>query len=372
MKSHITKRGKIYWYVRGSRSKRFRTSLNTKNKTIALERKRMLDNEFWMEENTPETMVRHIMAEKGVSLNQLLDGLRSGGLRQGSDITLQVASEVFFSELTFEKEATKKHNLKRIQKVVDHIGKDLMISDIDEGHINILMKKLKEVDGYSPSTRKNHQTMANKMFRHFAKRYGIVDPTVDVKSVKVVQKVKRAIPGDLLFETIDNNTPELYVELSELHKGSGVYFKPEHARKDKLFWTLIAFTGMNVIDAYQVKKEDFTQANYREKSGELRILVLVDQLAKYGDEIFDIFTYDQAKKSSRRFSKITGWNLKSVRKWYANKIVPILPERDVKPLMGHSANSKALNTSYLLADRDKISEKMQTAFNDVMPVKAQA
>ena len=50
MKSHITKRGKIYWYVRGSRSKRFRTSLNTKNKTIALERKRMLDNEFWMEE----------------------------------------------------------------------------------------------------------------------------------------------------------------------------------------------------------------------------------------------------------------------------------------------------------------------------------
>ena len=372
MKSHIYKRGRTWWYQRGRQPNRVRLSLNTKNKTIAEERQRSLDQEFWLKENCPGLYVQGLLEKHNITLDELILALNDRVIGKVVDITLEEASEQFLSELTFEKDATKKNKYRQIRKMVKYLDGTRKISEITERDINLLLKDLKEVDGMRPATRKTHQTALKQMFRALAKRYDIKNPCEDVKNVKVPNEVKKAIPEKLLFDTIRNNTPELYVELAKKHRGSKVYFNPEFAEKDKIFWTLIAFTGMNVGDAHKVTKADFEQVNHREKTGEIRMLCMVDQLAEYGDDLFNIFTLDQARRSSRRFSLITGWTLSSVRKWYANKIVPILPQRDAKVLMGHSQQSNALNTNYLRPDNEMISKKMQNAFNDIMPVKARA
>jgi len=60
-------------------------------------------------------------------------------------------------------------------------------------------------------------------------------------------------------------------------------------KKDKVFWSILLYTGLRRNDAGNLKPEHIAQGIVQEKSSETRKVVLIDKLLKMGDKIFNVY-----------------------------------------------------------------------------------
>jgi len=324
-----------------------------------------LDQEHWLKVNCPGLYIQNLLDEKGVTLDDLILSLNDRTISKNVDLTLVAAGVEFLEQEIFETDSTEKQKTHRIDLVVDGLGRTKSVSEISTRDLNIWQKSLKSK--YAPSTRHTYMRVAKELFAYLSNTYGIDNPCDNAKAVSVPVKVHSSIPTKLLMDTINNVDPGSYEILAEEYPKFA--FTEENARKDQIFWTLLAFTGASPIDACNITPSDFEGISQRQKSNIRVKYVLVDQLAKFGGDLFNIFTgRGQYSNSGKRFKVLTGFTFKAIRRFFLNELESKLARRDLKALAGHSEKSNVLDTNYLNADESAMEKGVRDLANEVMPI----
>ena len=134
--------------------------------------------------------------------------------------------------------------------------------------------------------------------------------------------------------------------------------------KDKMFWTLLAYTGMSNVDGSNVTLDDFKRGYYQRSKTSVRFMIwLHPEIAKYGEAIFGLYKNKNTRDgSARRFKKATGWMLKSVRKTFASTLLTQFESaNDAIAFTGHT-NIKTLVDHYATVDPEVGKKKLEQMF----------
>lgn len=75
--------------------------------------------------------------------------------------------------------------------------------------------------------------------------------------------------------------------------------------KDKIFWSILLYTGLRRNDAGNLKPEHVTVGIVQQKSTETRKVVLIDKLLKMGDKIYNVYpSKNKQDKSLMRYKAL--------------------------------------------------------------------
>lgn len=364
--SHIFKRrGNVWYYKRGNHGYPgyLYKSLNTGNRRLAEERQKSLDQEYWLKTNCPGIYIQDLIERNGVTLEEVVNLIVNSN--SGSQkVSILDGFKEWLDQLTFSSEANKKHktnNINKIGKWFSDLFPDEKVHEISFTHINKFIKWMDESLGLAKRTQSDNLSILKQFYSWAVLNYGLKQNPTTNGVLKIVQKEadKVAIPGKILFSTIDSLSSKLYKDM-ELSGNNFGFSNPDNARKDQIFWTLIAFTGAWPVDAMNMKPDDFSGHSRRKKSNIKVKYVMVPQLAKFGSDLFGIFhSKSERDYSGKRFKVLTGYTLKNIRTFFLNEMHKELKDTELKAVAGHTPDSKTLDKSYLNADTDAIETALQ-------------
>jgi hypothetical protein len=368
--SCIFKRRTVWYYKRGKqgRSGYLYITLRTGSRRLAEERQKSLDQEYWLKTNCPGIYIQDLIERNGVTLEEVV-GLIVNSNVGSHKVSILGGFQEWLSQLTFSSDANRKHktnNINKIGKWFSNLFSDKLIHEISFVHVNRFIKWMDEELGLAKRTQSDNLSILRQFYKWAVLHYGLKkNPTID-GVLKIIQKDsdKIEIPGVLLFNTIDKVGCALYERMSK--HGDTYYNKkigfgdPNNARKDQIFWTLIAFTGAWPVDAMNMIPDDFIGHSRRRKSNIKVKYIMVPQLAKFGSDLFGIFhSKSERDYSGKRFKILTGYTLKNIRTFFLNEMHKELKDTELKAVAGHTPDSKTLDKSYLNADTNAIESALQ-------------
>jgi len=137
-------------------------------------------------------------------------------------------------------------------------------------------------------------------------------------------------------------------------------------QKDKIFWSILLYTGLRRNDAGNLKPEHVTVGIIQQKSTEVRKVTLIDKLIKMGDSIFNVYpTKTMQDGSLTRYKelmfKLYGikTDIHTISHITASLLVNNGYDRNqVGEILGKSASIK----TYAKEDPRVIKEKMEIMF----------
>ena len=313
----------FYWLTYYEGKKRIRISLKTTRKAEAQERAEAIRKHQWLVE-------QGLVIEKNVTY------------------TLFDLAEDYETNVIDENEKSKgsKETDKRwVNRFVDHIGGHIALDKIAEAECNNFVSHWKTK--VEDTTLHKGGQILRQMFNYASRppynaKYNPFEWAQGVKQLSKKGKKQLPCPWDLVIKAIDDTTN----------------------KKDKMFWTLLAYTGMTYIDAKDVQLSDFKRGYFQRSKTSVRFMIwLHPEIKKYGDAIFGLYqnrsTYDD---SARRFKAKTGFQLKSVRKTFASTLLTQFESaEDAIAYTGHT-NIKTLVDHYATVDPEQGKRKLEQMF----------
>ena len=313
----------FYWLSYYEGKKRIRISLKTTRKAEAQERAEAIRKHQWLVE-------QGLVIEKNVTYT-LFD--------LAEDYKTNVVDE------NEKSEGSKETDKRWVNRFVDHIGGHIALDKIAEAECNDFVKYYKEK--VAETTLHNGGQILRQMFNYASRppydaKYNPFEWAQGVKQLSKKGKKQLPCPWDLVIKAID--------ETDNI--------------KDKMFWTLLAYTGMSSIDATRVTLEDFDRGYYKRSKTSVRFMIwLHPEIAKYGKNIFGLYPNKNTRDdSARRFKDLTGYVLKSVRKTFASTLLTQFESaEDAIAYTGHT-NIKTLVDHYATVDPEQGKRKLERMF----------
>ena len=325
MKVYKRKRSPNYWVdYTNQNGQRVRKSLGTTRKKVADDLASTIQKQIWL-------------ATEGL-LNVVKTQLTLSDL-----VTDYVDNVVDVNDKSEQSKATDKRWIHRFEEFV---GPTTLFDSIAEKHCNGFVKHYKGKGLAETSLHKAGQIL-NVMFKYATRppynaKYNPFEWAQGVKQLSKKGEKQLPIPWDDILKAIETTQNE----------------------SDKMFWTLLAYTGMSPIDAPKVTLDDFNRGYFKRSKTAVRFSIwLHPEIAKYGDAIFGLYpARHQRDDSNRRFKKITGWPLKSVRKTFASTLVTQFESaEDAIAFTGHT-NIKTLMEHYATVDPEVVKSKLERMF----------
>ena len=245
-------------------------------------------------------------------------------------------------------EGSKDTDRRSINRFTDFIGSDKAINEINESDCNAFVSHLKnDLKLAEPTIHKCAQILRSLF--NYAKKppYELTHNPFDwaqgVKQLSKKGEKQLPCPWDVVLDAIE---------------------KTDNI-KDKMFWTLLAYTGMSNIDGSNVTLDDFKRGYYKRSKTSVRFMIwLHPEIEQYGNAIFGLYKNKNTRDgSARRFKKLTGgWMLKSVRKTFASTLLTQFESaKDAIAYTGHT-NIKTLVEHYATVDPEVGKRKLEQMF----------
>ena len=244
-------------------------------------------------------------------------------------------------------EGSKDTDRRSINRFIDFIGEYTAINDISEHNVNDFISHLENKLQLAETTIHKCSHISKSMFNYASKppydaKYNPFDWAQSVKQLSKKGEKQLPCPWDLVLDAIE---------------------KTDNI-KDKMFWTLLAYTGMSNVDGSNVTLDDFKRGYYQRSKTSVRFMIwLHPEIAKYGEAIFGLYKNKNTRDgSARRFKKATGWMLKSVRKTFASTLLTQFESaNDAIAFTGHT-NIKTLVDHYATVDPEVGKKKLEQMF----------
>jgi len=314
----------FYWLEYYLNGKRVRLSTKTKRKVEAEERARLLQKQNWLREegllavDTPKHTLQNLVDDY---LDNVVD-------------------------VNNKSQQSRETDKRWINRFVEFVSPDTPFESIDESHCNKFIADYK-ADGIADTTLHKAGQILRSMF-HYASRppynakYNPFDWAQGVKQLSKKGEKQLPVEWDKIIKAIETTKNQ----------------------NDKMFWTLLAYTGMSPIDAPRVTLDDFNKGYFKRSKTSVRFAIwLHPEIAKFGDAIFGVYpARHQRDDSSRRFKKLTGHPLKAVRKTFASTLVTQFESaEDAIAFTGHK-NIKTLMDHYATVPPEVVKEKLENMF----------
>ena len=244
-------------------------------------------------------------------------------------------------------DGSKDTDRRSINRFIDFIGEYTAINDISEHNVNDFISHLENKLQLAETTIHKCSQICKSMFNYASKppydaKYNPFDWAQSVKQLSKKGEKQLPCPWDLVLDAIE---------------------KTDNI-KDKMFWTLLAYTGMSNVDGSNVTLDDFKRGYYQRSKTSVRFMIwLHPEIAKYGKAIFGLYKNKNTRDgSARRFKKATGWMLKSVRKTFASTLLTQFESaNDAIAFTGHT-NIKTLVDHYATVDPEVGKKKLEQMF----------
>lgn len=315
----------VSYYLDG---KRIKKSLDTTKKSIALERADAIDKHIFMVKN----------------------GLIKPEKKKKKKLTISDLATAYVSNVVDKNkktEGSKDTDRRSISRFVDFIGDNKPIKKITVDDVNNFIDHLENKLGLAETTMHKCSQIIKSVFDYasnptFKVKYNPFEWAQKVKQLSKKGEKQLPCPWDLVLDAIDQTDNV----------------------KDKMFWTLLAYTGMSSIDATRVTPEDFERGYYKRSKTSVRFMIwLHPEIAKYGKAIFGLYQNKNTRDgSARRFKARTGWMLKSVRKTFASTLLTQFESaNDAIAFTGHT-NIKTLVDHYATIDPEVGKQKLEQMF----------
>jgi integrase len=313
----------FYWIDYVKDGQRVRMSLKTTRKAEAQERADEIRKHQWL-------------VDQGLAIEKAI-------IYTLSDLATNYENTVI--DVNDKSEGSKSTDKRWVNRFVDHIGGHTELDKITETECNNFVSYWKTK--VEETTLHKGGQILRQMFNYASRppynaKYNPFEWAQGVKQLSKKGKKQLPCPWDLVIKAIDDTTNI----------------------KDKMFWTLLAYTGMTYIDAKSVQKSDFKRGYYQRSKTSVRFMIwLHPEIKKYGDAIFGLYqnrsTYDD---SARRFRAKTGFQLKSVRKTFASTLLTQFESaEDAIAYTGHT-NIKTLVDHYATVDPEQGKRKLEQMF----------
>jgi integrase len=244
-------------------------------------------------------------------------------------------------------EGSKDTDRRSINRFIDFVGQHTPINDISEHNVNDFISHLENKLQLAETTIHKCSQIWRSLFSYASKppydaKYNPFDWAQSVKQLSKKGEKQLPCPWDLVLDAIE---------------------KTDNI-KDKMFWTLLAYTGMSNVDGSNVTLDDFKRGYYQRSKTSVRFMIwLHPEIAKYGEAIFGLYKNKNTRDgSARRFKKATGWMLKSVRKTFASTLLTQFESaNDAIAFTGHT-NIKTLVDHYATVDPEVGKKKLEQMF----------
>tara|TARA_Y100000592_G_scaffold69020_1_gene107295 strand:+ start:1754 stop:2716 length:963 start_codon:yes stop_codon:yes gene_type:complete len=235
-----------------------------------------------------------------------------------------------------------------INRFKDYVGEDTLFSDIAETQCNGFVQHHKDNNLAETTLHKAGQILCT-MFKYasrppFDAKYNPFEWAQGVKQLSKKGEKLLPIPWDNILMAIDK-TKRI---------------------DDKMYWTMLTYTGMSPIDTPLVTRADFDKGYFQRSKTSVRFSIwLHPEIAKYGDAIFGLYPKkSQRDESNRRFKKLngTGQPCKMIRKTFASTLLTQFESaEDAIAYTGHT-NIKTLVDYYATVDPEVVKVKLQQMF----------
>lgn len=328
MKVNVYKRkdSQYYWLsYYNSKGKRIRKSLETTKKADALELASKYQKKLWLiEEGLLE------VEKPKHTINDLAD-----------DFIDNVVDE------NNKSEDSKNTDKRWINRFLDFVKPTTLLSDVAEKQVNDFVSYYQSKT-IADTTLVKASKILSSMFKYslrppYDRTYNPIEWSQKVKQLETKGEKGLPIPWELIIKAIETTKNV----------------------NDKMFWTMLAYTGMSEIDTPLVTKDDFERGYFKRHKTSVRFAIwLHPEIAKFGDAIFGLYPAKHHRDDSgRRFKKITGWTLKSIRKTFAsNLLTQFKSADDAIAYTGHT-NVKTLIEHYATVDPKEAQSTIAQMFS---------
>tara|TARA_Y100001937_G_scaffold126058_1_gene194385 strand:+ start:1598 stop:2590 length:993 start_codon:yes stop_codon:yes gene_type:complete len=330
MKIYKRRNSSYYWvdYVNYA-GKRIRKSLQTNKKVDAITRAKLIEKKDWLLSEGMQEFDREPIT---------LGKLHSEYIPEVIDVSKKA-------------ESSKANDKRQLERFVNLIGPDTLLTDVTESECNRYINKLKET--LVDITIVKCVSICRRMFKYALKppynlKHNPFEWCQSAKELNKQTEKKPIVPWNTILGAIDQ-APDI---------------------DTKMFWTLLAYTGMAPVDASKVTKEDFINGSYkRTKSGVPFMLYYHPEIAKYGDAIFGLFQKkSQRDTSNRKFKALTGHITYDIRRTFATSVMnKFKSAEDAIAFTGHT-NVKTLVDHYAHADPELVAKTL----SQIVPSMVQA
>ena len=333
MKIYKRKRSGYYWVTFMEGGTQIRQSLKTSSKKIA-------------SELVGEMEKQRFLLENGIAVTRVTN------IKLG-ELELDYIENVV--NLSKNKETTKQRDRSVIAFFTGFLGKGLYLVDIKETHINKYIS-MRLDSGKTEVTVAKDRSILTKLFEYGKKEpYSLtVNPfswSQKAKDLSTITEIKPPVPWDKIHFAIEN----------------------ADRVEDKMFWSILAYTGMQPNDAMKVAQDDFERGYYfRNKSKVKFYLFYHPEIKKYGKDAFGFYTSkSQADKSGKRFKKLTGFTQGAMRRQFATTISDKVGGEKAIEYTGHT-NTKTLKKHYWTQSDSMIREVLINVAPDLAKSRAKA
>jgi len=326
MKVYKRRGSSNYWLTYSEDGKRHRMSLGTTRKADAEQRADTIRKRLWLKQEGLLTVERP---------NLTL-----------ADLTIDYLSNVV--DENNKSQQSKDTDKRWINRFLEFVGPSTVFSTIDESHCNRFINSYKQAEPPIAETtlHKAGQILCS-MFKYASRppyeaKYNPFEWAQGVKQLSKKGEKQLPVEWDKVIDAIEQTKNQ----------------------NDKMFWTLLAYTGMSPIDAPLITMDDFKRGYFKRSKTSVRFSVwLHPEIEKYGESIFGLYPKrHQRDDSNRRFKKITGHPLKSVRKTFASTLVTQFESaEDAIAFTGHT-NIKTLMDHYATVDPEVVKSKLEKMF----------
>lgn len=333
MKIYKRKTSSYYWVTFMEGSTQIRQSLKTSSKKIASELVSEMEKQRFL-------LANGIAVAKvtNSTLGQLVDDYVSNVVDQSANA-----------------QSTKQRDRAVIKCFTDFIKPSTFLVDIKETNINRYVS-MRLASGKAQVTVAKDRSILTKLFE-----YGKKDPyslTVNpfswsqkAKDLSTITEIKPPVPWDKIHFAIEN----------------------ADRVEDKMFWSILAYTGMQPNDAMKVTQDDFERGYYfRNKSKVKFYLFYHPEIKKYGEDAFGFYTTkSHSDKSGKRFKKLTGFTQGAMRRQFATTISDKVGGEKAIEYTGHT-NTKTLKKHYWTQSDKVIREVLINVAPDLAKSRAKA
>jgi integrase len=305
--SSLYKDKNTWHYSRGSGKSRIRKSLQTSSKKEAKRRQKILDEHYWNAKGIVTVKLSQLIKEYKETVKLLKDSRAN-----------KRHVDNFYEWLKYDP------NVDELKPSVFDDYKNYLLMDLEN----------------TSKTARNKLMVLSAMMNYalHTKEYTERNPLKGIRMPsKNATKPRRPIPVDDIKKAIAITNNE----------------------KDKIFWSLLLYTGLRVYDAGCLTENQVKQGVIQQKSGIPKPIPLPQKILAYGDKIYNIYpNSNHIARSRKRYQEIMSTfgyetDFHAIRHSVTTKLAKEgISESDIKNITGH--DSKAVKT-YIHMDTDDYS-----------------